>query len=55
VFVGNAWDLRDGRETPWIDIARQLAGSDGVEILGTAAKASPPGTRRPAEEGRNRS
>lgn len=25
-------------------IARQLAGSDGVEILGTAAKASPPGT-----------
>lgn len=44
VFVGNAWDPRDGRETPWIDIARQLAGSDGVEILGTAAKASPPGT-----------
>jgi hypothetical protein len=44
VFVGNAWDPREGRETPWIDIARQLAGSDGVEILGTAAKASPPGT-----------
>ena len=26
VFVGNAWDPQDGRETPWIDIARQLAG-----------------------------
>src|SRR5713226_2928529 len=26
VFVGNAWDPREGRETPWIDIARQLAG-----------------------------
>ena len=24
VFVGNAWDPRDGKETPWIDIARQL-------------------------------
>jgi predicted AAA+ superfamily ATPase len=44
VFVGNAWDPREGRETPWIDIARQLAASEGVEILGTAAKASPPGT-----------
>ena len=21
VFVGNAWDPRDGRETPWIDLA----------------------------------
>jgi len=25
VFVGNAWDPQAGRETPWIDIARQLA------------------------------
>jgi len=25
VFVGNAWDPQPGRETPWIDIARQLA------------------------------
>src|SRR5947209_1013708 len=24
VFVGNAWDPREGRENPWIDIARQL-------------------------------
>jgi hypothetical protein len=44
VFVGNAWDPRDGRETPWIDIARQLAGDEGVELLGKAAGTSPPGT-----------
>ncbi|MFN3483913.1 MAG: DUF499 domain-containing protein [Planctomycetota bacterium] len=44
VFVGNAWDPQDGRETPWIDIARQLAGDRGVEVLGTAAKTTPPGT-----------
>ena len=24
VFVGNAWDPQDGKETPWIDIARQM-------------------------------
>ena len=44
VFVGNAWDPQEGRETPWIDIARQLAGDNGVEALGTAAKTTPPGT-----------
>ena len=33
VFVGNAWDPQDGRETPWIDIARQLAGDRGVAAL----------------------
>ncbi len=44
VFVGNAWDPQDGRETPWIDIARQLAGDKGVEALGKAAKTTPPGT-----------
>lgn len=44
VFVGNAWDPRDGRENPWIDIARQLAGDKGVEALGAAAKTTPPGT-----------
>jgi hypothetical protein len=44
VFVGNAWDPQDGRETPWIDIARQVAGDKGVEVLGTAAKTTPPGT-----------
>ena len=44
VFVGNAWDPQDGRETPWIDIAWQLAGESGVRELGAAAKTTPPGT-----------
>jgi len=44
VFVGNAWDPQEGRETPWIDIARQLAGDAGVQKLGAAAKTTPPGT-----------
>ena len=44
VFVGNAWDPADGRETPWIDLARQLAGDAGVAELGKAAAEAPPGT-----------
>jgi hypothetical protein len=44
VFVGNAWDPQPGRETPWIDIARQLADDKGVEALGPAAQTTPPGT-----------
>ncbi len=44
VFVGNAWDPQAGRETPWIDIARQLAGDKGVETLGPTALTTPPGT-----------
>lgn len=44
VFVGNAWDPQPGRETPWIDIARQLAGDEGVKALGPSAKEAPPGT-----------
>lgn len=44
VFVGNAWDPREGHETPWIDIARQLAGDKGVAELGAAAMTTPPGT-----------
>lgn len=44
VFVGNAWDPRDGRETPWIDLARQLAGDKGVALLGSKAKTTAPGT-----------
>lgn len=43
-FVGNAWDPREGRETPWIDIARQLAGDKGVAELGPEARTTPPGT-----------
>ena len=44
VFVGNAWDPAEGRETPWIDLARQLAGDKGVAALGAAAHTTPPGT-----------
>ena len=44
VFVGNAWDPQPGRETPWVDIAHQLAGDKGVEALGAVAKTTPPGT-----------
>ena len=43
-FVGNAWDPQEGRETPWIDVARQLAGDNGIKELGAAAKTTPPGT-----------
>jgi len=44
VFVGTAWDPQEGCETPWIDLARRLAGDKGVAALGQAAKTSPPGT-----------
>ena len=44
VFVGNAWDPSEGRETPWIDLARQIAGDAGVAALGDAARTTPPGT-----------
>jgi hypothetical protein len=44
VFVGNAWDPQAGRESPWIDVARQIAGDAGVNALGSAAKTRPPGT-----------
>lgn len=44
VFVGNAWDPQPGKETPWIDLARQLAGDEGVMALGPSAHTAPPGT-----------
>jgi hypothetical protein len=44
VFVGNAWDPQSGRETPWIDIARQLADDNGVDALGSSSKTTAPGT-----------
>ena len=44
VFVGNAWDPREGEETPWIALARQVAGDEGVRALGTAAREIAPGT-----------
>ena len=44
VFVGNAWDPTPGKETPWIDIAYQLAGDQGVKELGLNSLSVPPGT-----------
>jgi hypothetical protein len=44
VFVGNAWDPGEGRENPWIEMARTLAGPAGVEALGPVARTTPPGT-----------
>jgi hypothetical protein len=44
VFVGNAWDPAPGAETPWIDLARQLAGDKGVAALGPQAREKAPGT-----------
>ncbi|MFH0813727.1 MAG: DUF499 domain-containing protein, partial [Pseudomonadota bacterium] len=44
VFVGNAWDPASGSETPWIDMARQLAGEEGVTALGPEARLKVPGT-----------
>jgi len=44
VFVGNAWDPSSGAETPWIDMARQLAGNEGIKVLGPEAKTKAPGT-----------
>ncbi len=44
VFVGNSWDPQPGRETPWIDIAWQLAREEGVAALGPSARTKPPGT-----------
>lgn len=44
VFVGNAWDPQSGRETPWLDLAYQLAKEKGIEALGPTAKTLPPGT-----------
>ena len=44
-FVGNAWDPADGNENPWIDMARQIAGDEGVEALEPNARTAPPGTR----------
>jgi hypothetical protein len=49
VFVGNAWDPKAGRETPWTDIAYQIAGKEGVDALGSKALTSPPGTEALAQ------
>ena len=43
--MGSAWDPREGNETPWIDLTRQIAGERGVDLLGPNTSTSPPGTR----------
>jgi len=43
VFVGNAWDAEEGCETPWLDMARQLAGETGRRLLGESARSRAPG------------
>jgi len=43
-FVGNAWDPKPGLETPWLDLADQLAGPAGIAALGSAAQQAAPGT-----------
>jgi hypothetical protein len=44
VFVGNAWDPSEENPTPWVDIARQLAGEEGVRALGPEGRDKAPGT-----------
>ncbi len=40
-FVGNAWDPKPGLETPWLDLADQLAGPAGI---------APPNRPRPEQK-----
>lgn len=44
VFVGNAWDPEEGRETPWVELAHQLGDDAAVTALGASARTKPPGT-----------
>jgi hypothetical protein len=44
IFVGNSWDAHTGRETPWLDVADQLAGDKGRKVLGDEARKRAPGT-----------
>jgi hypothetical protein len=41
IFVGNSWDVAPGRETPWMDLADQLAGEKGRALFSKTA----PGTK----------
>jgi hypothetical protein len=44
VFVGNAWDPSADFPTPWMYIAWQLAGAEGIAALGQEGKTKVPGT-----------
>jgi hypothetical protein len=46
VFVGNAWSAVPGRETPWLDLAVQLAGDAGSRLLGEEARVKAPDVPR---------
>jgi hypothetical protein len=46
VFVGNSWDAAPGRETPWLDIAEQLAPGKGGKLFNAK---SAPGTKAISE------
>jgi hypothetical protein len=41
IFVGNSWDITPNRETPWLDLADQLAGERGRALFSKTA----PGTK----------
>ncbi len=41
IFVGNSWGIEPGRETPWMDLADQLAGEKGRALFSKSA----PGTK----------
>lgn len=41
ILVGNSWEALSGRETPWMEIADQLAGEKGRALFGKNA----PGTK----------
>jgi hypothetical protein len=42
VFVGQSWDPKPGRETPWLDIAEQLVPGQGATLFNAK---SAPGTK----------
>jgi hypothetical protein len=42
VFVGQSWDPKPGRETPWLDIAEQLVPGQGAALFNAK---SAPGTK----------
>ena len=43
-FVGSAWDPAEGKETPWIDVIRQISGAKESETLGASFRNAAPGT-----------
>ena len=43
-FVGSAWDPAEGKETPWTDVLRQIAGERWSEAMGSNFREAAPGT-----------